>query len=305
MFEFHISRPARDLYQVKEVLFSFNGNAVFANPAASRELAHRMNQVRGAEQDPERQVQPGALFAMGLIDEAAHAMIAHYRETVAPGVMEDALAFFAEHVGEEELDRLLLTFVERFPGTSVYNGEQTPAEWLAGSTGGMTHRAAIFEELLLLWFANVNPAFEPFKELFDDQPLRDETVYGEVTEKLPDYFATQPFFGEEGGDLLALLTSVVSAGGGTLAEQLTRLRARWGFAVGDLLRRALLAGDVLKEEEVALWLQYHPPSAETLARRNRFEGFSKGGAEVPNFSTAPEQYEKFSPDQEWMPRTVL
>jgi glycosidase len=307
MFEFHISREARDLYQVKEVLFSFNGNAVFANPAASRSLAYRMNQVRGAK-GPENQIQPGALFAMGLIDEAAHAVIAHYRETVAPGVMEDALAWFGEKVGEEQLNALLLSFVERFPGTSVYNGEQTPEAWLAGSTetasGSMTHRAVIFEEMLLLWFANANPAFAPFRELFDDQPLKGATVYAEVTEKLPDYFATQPAFGPNGLDLFDLLKSMIEDGG-SLADQLARLRARWSFAMGDLLRRALLAGDVLKEEEIALWLQYNPPSAETLARRDRFDGFSKGGAEVPNYSTAPQEYENFSPDQDWMPRTVL
>ncbi len=309
MFEFHISREARDLYQVKEVLFSFNGNAIFANPAASRSLAHRMNQVRGAAQDPARQVQPGALFAMGLIDEAAHALIAHYRETVAPGVMEDALTWFAGQVGEEQLDALLLRFVERFPGTSVYRGEQTPAQWLADSspdaTGERTHRAVIFEELLLLWFANANPAFSPFRELFDDTPLKAATVYDQVTRGLPDYFATQPPAGPDGLGLLHLLTSIFDQGEGTLSEQLARMRARWSFALGDLLRRALLAGDVLKEEEIALWIRYNPPSAETLARRNRLDGFSKGGAEVPSFSTAPEQYEAFSPDQEWMPRTVL
>jgi glycosidase len=304
MFEFHISRETRDLYQVKEVLFAFNGNAVFANPAASRSLAFRMNQIRGAENDPARQVQPGALFAMGLIDEAAHAVIAYYRETVAPGVMEDALAWFGEQLGAEQLDSLLLAFVERFPGTSVYSGEETPAQWLAGSTDGMTHRAVVFEELMLLWFANANPAFVPFKELFDDLPLKTATVYEEVTLKLPDYFATQPPIGPDGGDLFSLLLSIFDEGD-SLSDQLARLRARWGFAVGDLLRRILLAGDVLKEEEVALWLQYNPPSAETLARRNRFDGFSKGGAGVPKFSTSPIEYEKFSPDQEWMPRTVL
>jgi glycosidase len=309
MFEFHISRAARDRYKVREVLFSFNGNAIFANPAASRSLAHRMNEIRGTASDPARQVQPGALFAMGLIDEAAHALIAYYRQNVAPGVMEEALAWFGEQVGATELDSLLRAFVERFPGTSVYNGEQTAAEWLAGSTstdtGVMTHRAVIFEELLLLWFANANPSFAPFRELFDDTPLKQATVYGEVTTKLPEFFASQPPVGPDGQDLYSLLASVFEGDGAALADQLARLRARWGFAVGDLLRRMLLAGDVLKEEEVALWLQYNPPSAETLARRQRFDGFAKGGAEVPNFSTSPVEYEHFSPDQDWMPRTVL
>ncbi len=306
MFEFHISREARDLYQVKEVLFSFNGNAVFASPAASRALAHRMNRMRGAELDPARQVNPGALFAMGLIDEAAHATLAYYRETVAPDVMEDALVWFGEQVGVAELDRLLLAFVDRFPGTAVYNGEQSPAEFLEGSTEGISHRAVVFEELLLLWLANANKAFTPFKELFDDAPLKQTTIYDEVTERLPAYFATQPPLGPEGDDLFSLLLSIFDeAGGGTLSEQLTRLRGRWGFAVAELLRRALLAGDVLKEEEVALWLQYNPPTAETIARRSRSNDFGKGVAEVPSFSTSPAEYEAFSPDQDWMPRTVL
>ncbi len=48
----------------------------------------------------------------------------------------------AEQVGSRELDKMLLTFVQQFPGTSVYRGEQTPREWLAGSTDGTSHRAA-------------------------------------------------------------------------------------------------------------------------------------------------------------------
>ena len=60
MFEFHISRAARDRYGVTEVLFSFDGNAVFANPAASRALAHRINQgARHPANFPGRPPAPG------------------------------------------------------------------------------------------------------------------------------------------------------------------------------------------------------------------------------------------------------
>ena len=88
-----------------------------------------------------------------------------------------------------------------------------------------------------------------------------------------------------------------------LSAQLGRLRLRWGFAVSEILRRLLLAGDVLKEEEVALWLQYHPggPGSE----RPHGPGFTAGRGEVPSFATAQVEYEHFSPDQEWMPQTVL
>ena len=36
MMEFHISKGTRDRYQFAENLFSFTGNVVFANVAASR-----------------------------------------------------------------------------------------------------------------------------------------------------------------------------------------------------------------------------------------------------------------------------
>ena len=74
-YEFHVSRAARDRYRFDQMLFSLSGNVVFANLAASREFARRMNQVREAERFPELVVNPGALNAMGLIDEVLHALV--------------------------------------------------------------------------------------------------------------------------------------------------------------------------------------------------------------------------------------
>ncbi len=95
MMEFHISRKARERYRFAETLFSYNGNVVFANVAACRTFAHRMNQVREADKYPERAVHAGALFAMGLIDEASHVLMARYREKFDPEVMTAALDWFA------------------------------------------------------------------------------------------------------------------------------------------------------------------------------------------------------------------
>jgi hypothetical protein len=80
MMEFHISRGARERYQFAGNLFSFTGNVIFANVSASREFAHRMNQVREVQKHPERAVHAGALYAMGLIDEASHVLLERYRQ---------------------------------------------------------------------------------------------------------------------------------------------------------------------------------------------------------------------------------
>jgi len=310
MMEFHISRAARERYRAEKQLFSFSGNVIFADLKASRELAHSINQVRGAEQDPSRVVNPGALFAMGLIDEASHLLIHHYRSSVAPQVVADALAHFTAQVGPEQVDRLLLSFVEEFPGSWIYRGEQSAALWLAGATGGVTHREAAFEEMMMLWLANANPAFRPFLELFDEQPLAQQTVYPKVTGGLREFFATKPPIGDERMNLIDMLRAPALASPDSLSGQLAFIRDKWSKVVGDAaLRRLLLAIDVLQEEDVAIWMRFHPSDELAEARRLRglrgHAGDAGGRVDLPDFAVMQHEYEHFSPDQDWMPNTVL
>src|SRR5947209_6488334 len=45
-FEFHVTRAARERYELDDTWFGLSGNAILADFAATRRLAHRMNQVR-------------------------------------------------------------------------------------------------------------------------------------------------------------------------------------------------------------------------------------------------------------------
>jgi len=305
MMEFHISRDARERYQFAESLFSYTGNVVFANIGACREFARRMNQVRDVEKHPDHAVHAGALYAMGLIDEASHVLIARYRERFDPDAMTGALGWFSEQVGAEALDNLLLAFVEHFPGISVTSGLETPRQWLAGETDGNPHRAAALEELVLLWIANRNEAFQPFEELFADAPLAEKTVYRQVTEQLPAYFATRPLIplaNAKPVNLLELLRAPALRSPRSLRDQLDIIRSLWKPLLGESLERLLeLAGEILHEEELAIWMQFHPPGAQ-----GRQQQWPLGGqAEVPTFGDSAQEYEKFSADTAWMPGTVL
>src|ERR1700716_2057745 len=316
MMEFHISSGARDRYQFAGDLFSFTGNVVFANVSASREFAHRMNQVRDVRKHPERAVHAGALYAMGLIDEASHVLLERYRQELDPAVMTDALTWFSGHIGSNELDRMLLSFVEQFPGSGVYRALRTPKGWLAGSTEGTPHRAVALEEMMLLWMANRNEAFRPFEELFEDRGLAQQTVYGSVVEKLPAYFATRPFVPMEDSEpqsLFDVLRAPAVAAPGSLREQLDLIRIKWRRLIGERLDRLLsIAGGVLHEEDLAIWLQFNPPNAATEAaarapaeggapaeaQRRRESGQQQwpstvSQSEVPQFGEANE-FEKFS-----------
>ena len=326
MMEFHISRNARQRYQFAETLFSYTGNVVFANMAACREFAHRMNQVRDANGHPERAVHAGQLYAMGLIDEASHVLMARYREQFDPEVMSRALDWFAAQVGEREMDQMLLTFVEHFPGQKVIRGEQTARQWLSGATEGTPHREAALEELLLLWTANRNEAFRPFEELFEDKTLAEKTVYRQVTGQLPEYFATRPLIPLEGAQavsLIDLLRAPAVDSPASLSEQLQLILRLWKPLLGKELERFLeIAGGILHEEELAIWAMFNPPDAEAQARAiraaealaagRRAHGFQQwpegtAHADVPVFdsSNPATAYEKFSPDTAWMPTAVL
>lgn len=310
LMEFHISRAARERYHTEQELFSFSGNVIFADLKASRELAHRMNQVRGTENDPKRVINPGALFAMGLIDEASHLLIDHYRKAIAPGAIAEALQWFSSRIGAARFDLLLLRFVQQFPGSPVYRGEASAEEWLAGSTDGIPHREAAFEELMMLWLANANPAFKPFLELFDDEALTQQTPYANVTGGLRAFFATKPPIGDDGANLIDMLRAPALAAPDSLSGQLAFIRTKWAKVVGGAaLRKLLLAIDVLQEEDVAIWMRFHP--ADEMAERRRRgkhghagDGFG-GRVDLPDFAVIQHEYERFSPDQDWMPSTVL
>ena len=299
-FEFHVSRAARERYQFADTLFSLTGNVVFANLAASRLFAGKMNQVRDAENHPERTVHPGALNAMGLIDEALHLMSALYRRQRDPAAMVDALGWFETRLGREELDRSLLAFADHFPTVEVYRGRRSPAQWLAGTSSGVPHRAVALEEMMMLWLANLNRAFRPLDELFNDRILAGETSYPNVTAALRDYFETRPRFGPENQNLVDLLRAPALASPDSLAGQLAYMREKWAPLLGDFLERLLTALDVLKEEEIAVWLRFHPPGAHLGA--GLMTGDSSAAA-IPHFQEY--EYERFSQDVEWMPRTVM
>jgi hypothetical protein len=301
--EFHVSREARDRYEFGQMLFSFSGNVVFANLGASREFAFRMNERRGAEKDPNQTIHPGALYAMGLIDEMSHALVEYYRKRLDPKVMAGALEWFDHRIGKEELDKTILGFVQQFPTTDVYREETTSAEWLAGATDGIAHRAVAFEEMMLLWLANANPAFKPFSELFTDQSLAAVTRYQQITTGLREFFSTRPPLGPQKLNLIDMLRAPALASPDSLSGQIAYIVEHWAELIGASLTRLLLAIDVLKEEDVAIWMRFNPAGGND-GRRRPWGSEDKRG-EVPSYSESGQESERFSPDQEWMPTTVL
>jgi len=179
---------------------------------------------------------------------------------------------------------------------------------------------------MLLWLTNRNPAFLNFRELFDDQDLKLKTEYQSVTAALPDYFETRPPLSPEAGSLIKALSAPMLASPDSLTGQLDFIREHWAKYLGDDLRRLLLAMDVLKEEDLAIWMRFNPPRPDWYRHAapgfggegfigDEYVGFEDeyfigpDGVRTRRYAAGYQaplvEYEAFSADQAWMPNVVL
>ncbi len=286
IFEFHISRQARDHYQFDQLLFGQAGNIIFADFHAARLFALKMNQKRDMINFPEKVVRAGQINAMGLIDEILHMVVQLYRQQINPKVMQEALDWVGGMLGKDDIDHTLLQFIQEFPPVDVYRNHRSAEEYLDSTTEGISNRQIVLEELLLLWLANANPAFSPYRELFDDSHLVKETAYEKLIPLIHAFFETQPPFGPDNQNLVDMLRTPAIVAPQSLTAQLEFIRQRWGSLLGKYLFRLLGSLDLIKEEEKAAFL-------------------GPGPARVYEFAGMEVEPERYSTDKDWMPSLVL
>jgi len=286
--EFHISRDARDRYQFSESLFSLSGNVIVADFLAARVFAQKMNARRDLIRFPERAVRAGQINAMGLIDEILHYVASLYRREKNPPAMREALRWLEDKVGRDAVDTALRRFADEFPPLAVYRGEISLDAYFVGDTAGVSHREVTLEEMLLLWLANLNPGFSPFRELFDDTALVQTTAYRQIMASLHDFFETQPRFGPDNQNLIDMLRGPALAAPRSLEGQLNYIRERWAYLLGPYLLRLLSSLDLIGEEEKVIFVADGP-----------------GPSLVYDYSSLESELERFSQDRDWMPRLVL
>jgi len=286
LMEFHIKSEIRKEYGLEGSLFSLTGNVVLADIRQVRALAQKLNAKVDKVKNPDQFIQAGKLNAMGLIDEILHYMVALYREQVQPDTFETGMARLEEKLGGGKTSHMMENFCGKFPPKDVYEAKTDVSGYLAGKDGGESCKSLSLEELLLLAIANLNPAFKQFLFLFDDSQLAQETVYPVAIDELKAYLAELPVFGPDGQNLWDLLRAPALASPDSLLGQLEFMRRRWGLLLGKFSGRLLTSLDIINEED-----------------KPYFSG--PGPTQVLDFSAYENEYEKFTPDQEWMPRTVL
>ena len=284
--EFHISRKARDKYDFNQTLYSTSGNVILANFYATRVFAQKMNEKRDLVRFPEQAVRAGQINAMGLIDEILHYVVKLYQEQINSNVIDQAMDYLSHKLGESELNATLEQFAEEFPPKDVYVNNTSVTDYLEQQTAGINNKKIALEEMLMLWLANVNHAFSPYLELFDDESLEKKTSYRTIIELMGEFFDTQPVFGPDNQNLVEMLRSPAIAVPHSLTGQLEYIRERWGGLLGKFLYRLLGGLDLIREEE-----------------KMRFIG--PGPMQSYEFSGFELEKENYSHDRDWMPRIVI
>ncbi len=291
MLEFHISRKARDFYKFDQSLFSTTGNIIFSNFQAAKAFAQKINNRRDLLHNPEQAVHAGQINGMGLIDEIMHVIIKRYQQQISPQLLENALDWVNNQLSEEAVDSTLTQFANDFPPSIVYTKKTNVDEYIHGNTitdsGDVRpNRLLVLEELMVLWLANINPAFTPYLELINDSKLKTTTLYQQIVLSLHEFLETQPCFGPDEQNLIDMLHHPAVIVPNSIPGQLEYIRTRWGYLLGDYLLRLLNALDFIKEEEKVFF-----PGA--------------GPALVPEFTGLEFEPERFSQDKDWMPNLVL
>lgn len=284
IYEFHVSRSARDLYGLDDTLFATDGRLVAGNFDVARRFAERVYKVSG------RQIPASHIFAAALIEEIQHLLIRHY-EQHNPGTLAMAIGVVEANLGSQ-LDETLARFVHEFPPTAVYRGSQSAQEYLAAPSGEVSNRQIVVEEMYLLSLNNRNPALEPYVEFFDEALIRG-SAYPQSIRLLRAFLTRQPRLasgGGRGGESLAeILAAPAKASPYSLEGQLQYLLDKWADVLGRELVRLILRGmDYVREEAI----RATGPAV--------FD--AKPG--VPEYRGQPE-YEHYSTDTDWMPRLVL
>ncbi|HKJ67952.1 MAG TPA: alpha-amylase family glycosyl hydrolase [bacterium] len=283
--ELHISRRARDKYQFEETLFAQHGDVIFADFHAVRKFVKRMNEKRNVIDFPEKAVRSGEINGMGLIHEILHYIIQQFRQQKNNQLFREMSDHLSESFDSHELEQILIAFADEFPPVKVYRRDMDVNQYLAGSTEGEPHKHIILEELILLWLSNNNPAFSEYLELFDDARLEKTTKYVKIMGAIEEFFDNQPQYGPGNENLLRMLQAPTKASPHSIAGQLEWIRGHWASILGKYFYRLLKSLDFIKEET-----------------KMRFG--TPGPARAYDF-TGDVEYERFSKDQDWMPKVVI
>ena len=292
-FWFPLSRKAWERYKVEDLLETEGAAGTVRLVYALRKFADRLNAGRDSLTYAVPPVHAGQLVGVGLLTEILRYLADEYCIEDHAGAMMQGLQTARVRRGSAGVDHPLQTFAQLYPPKAVRESAESVTEFMSGASGGQPNQYAVSREMALLYLTIVNPALDPFHDLYDDTELRREAPYEPLIGSLESFFASQPPFAGHDQTLFEMLRAPARACPDSLEGQLEYIQQHWAALLPrELLDWLLLAIGIMKEEA-------------------RLRGHGPGPAEVLQFGReyleelgSPE-LEAFTHDKDWMSNVVL
>jgi len=285
--EFHLSRSARERYDLSHTLFSKEGHIITADYSRVLSAAESINVKRNVRKYPQLRTTAAELYAMGLMHEIFHHVIDIYLEEHGETILQKAFERLHAKWEKEEVEQTLIHFADHFPPRQIYLGETGPEQYIRDPETGKANKESVLQELILLWITNKNPAISPYRELIDDTGLSEMTPYQEFIREIYLYMEQLPGPGGTSINLIDFLRMPAREFPGSILDQLAYIAAQWPDYLGKFSSLLLRGIDYLREEQRPTF----PPGP--------------GPTRELSFTGLEQEYEAFSKDTEWMPRVVL
>ncbi|MDP8223812.1 MAG: alpha-amylase family glycosyl hydrolase [Candidatus Lernaella stagnicola] len=298
-FGFHLSRQAWAQYDVAELLDEDGEWTVVDDILRLRKLALRINQERLRSTYNLPAVHAGQLTTIALIQDILRFVAHLYCHDQLPGVLARGLTEALTRRGAILAEKPPTAFVSLFPPQNVARGRLPEDEYLPGEAPAAVEidvpaREIVAVEMILLWLAANNPAFQQFRELFDDEELKKAAPYIPFVEEMERWFKRQQPVDRIDATFFEALRAPMRAAPDSLEGQLDFMKETWGNLLPSFLRqRIAVAINILREEEMRRG--FGPPERRVLEF-----GADAYGARDDTYEPAA-----FSEDADWMSNVVL
>ena len=306
-YEFHISKESRIKYNFDDGLFEINGNVILADFYAVRLFVQKINSKREVKDH----VAAGQVNAAGLMDEIYHYLFRLYEIQINPGVFKKALDHLNNKLGEEKIRKVLFDFVSVFPPMEVYKGKSSAYDYLNSFSADRSNSEVTLEELILLHIANFNPANKKIIELFDQNYFSEKELYKKTIDELYLFFQKEKKLGPDNQDVFTFLKTPIMNNPDNIEAQLDFIREKYGVLLDEkFLKRILTGKDLIKEDYK---LEFGGPGGAPTVVPQYKSGLyddsislgKSGYKYAANSYKDYEEFERFTPDSNWMPRVVM
>ncbi len=308
-FEFHVSKFIRQKYNFDDTFFTITGNVVFPNNAAVRKFTNLLNEKR----TDDKKVKVSKIYATGLLDEIYHFILREYETKENPGVFNRAINYLNNQLGEENLRKILFEFNALFPPMDVYKGKESIYDYLNSFNGNKPNTETSLEEMIMLFFANFNPANKDIIELFDENYFTNKELYLNTISNLEEFFKKEKPFGPDNQDVITMLKTPILNNPLDIEGQLEFIKTKWKVLIEEkFANRILITYDLKREEIIPMNFGGGGGTPTVVPKYKLGDNIDDTvfiGRSLYSYSKESlqdyEEPENFTQDLDWMPRIVI